>query len=185
MPAQGSSIGIDACSRAGSKDAELVAFWIEKDDPRLLTLADVGSVCAQCQKPINLTLLVLWTEVGVDSVLRGLHLCNQCEDHPGSRIFVRTDFELFVAVDCYDPAQRISPPATERLRIGGVNDDLLPLKRHCTTVSRWEGGLPSSAETYLDIPFVCPYSCPYAPEVASWQQHLPVLSSESVRTGSC
>src|SRR5690606_25910931 len=118
-------------SVSGAEDAELVALGIGEHDPRLVAgLPDVGVPGTQRQEALDLRFLVVRAKIDVQPVLAGLLVRRDSEQQARLAVGRGTDLEFLVGLVHDHPAQRLLPPAAERDRAGGVDDELLPLHSH-------------------------------------------------------
>ncbi len=99
------------------KDAEFVTFGVRKYDPRLITLADIDTLCAMGQQTSHLGVLVIRPEVEMESAFYLLGLVEPDEVQPRQAIRLRTDLELVVGGVDHDPPQSLSPPLPQGRRI--------------------------------------------------------------------
>ena len=76
------------------KDAELVTFWVCQYNPRLITLANINTLCAMSHQTSHLGVLVIRPEVEMQSALSLLALIKPDEVQPRQAIQLRADLEL-------------------------------------------------------------------------------------------
>jgi len=128
---------MDAGSRRCStipEYTELVALRISQHHPRNVPLFDVNPVCAEGDESRDLGILIVGAKVEMRAVLDLFVFVDRFEDESREPICLWPNLELGrIGVDD-DPAERLVPPPTERHWISSVDDDLLPLKAHETTI---------------------------------------------------
>lgn len=113
-----------------AKDAELVAFGVCHDNPRLVTLANVDTLRAMSLKASHLSVLVIRPEVEMQPALSLLALIKPDEVQPGQAIRLRADLELIIRGVDHNPTKSRSPPLPQGHRIDRVNNYLFPFQGH-------------------------------------------------------
>ena len=68
-----------------AKDTELVAFGVGQDNPRLLTLANIDTLCAVSHQASHLGVLVIRPEVEMQRLLAFLLSSSRTKSNPGRR----------------------------------------------------------------------------------------------------
>ena len=107
-------------SGAARKDAELVPLGIAQNDPRLLSLADIGAGSAKVEEASHLSVPVVGPEVEVQPVLERLRFRDASEQEARQPVRRGPNLELLRVVVDHHPVQGVRPPAAERDGIGGV-----------------------------------------------------------------
>ena len=113
-----------------AKDAELVAFGVCHDNPRLVTLANVDTLRAMSLKASHLGVLVIRPEVEMQPALNLLALIKPDKVQPWQAIRVRADLELLIRGVDHNPTKSRSPPLSQGHRIHRVNNYLFPFQGH-------------------------------------------------------
>ena len=70
----------------------------------------------------------------MEAVLDVLVFGDRLEDEARELFGPRPNLEIGRIVVDDDPLERLAPPPTERHRVTGVDDDLLPLEAHAQTI---------------------------------------------------
>ncbi len=117
-----------------SEYAELISLRVLEHSPRLLALSNVRSCGSEREQSVNLGVSVVWAKVEVQSILGGLLLRDWHEQESRETIRSRSDLELFRIVVDNDPTERLSPPTPKCAGVARLDDRLLPLKGHWTSV---------------------------------------------------
>ncbi len=113
-----------------AKDTELVTFGVCQYNPRLITLANINTLCAVSHKTSHLGVLVIRPEVEMQSALSLLALIKPDEVQPRQAIRLRADLELLSRGVDHNPTKSLSPPLPQGHRIYRVNNYLFPFQRH-------------------------------------------------------
>ena len=113
-----------------AKDTELVTFGVCQYNPRLITLANINTLCAMSQQTSHLGVLVIRPEVEMQSALSLLALIKPDEVQPRQAIRLRADLELLIRGVDHNPTKSRSPPLPQGHRIYRVNNYLFPLQGH-------------------------------------------------------
>lgn len=122
-------------SPPGGQDAELVAFGIGEDDPRFVPgLSDIDLARSEVEEAGHLGGLIPGPEIRVQAVLHHLPTGIPTEQESGQAIGARPDLDLVVVLVDDHPAEGFGPPAAERMRIGGIDDDLLLFEFHVQSI---------------------------------------------------
>lgn len=79
-----------------AEDTEFVIFRVCQHNPRLITLADVDTLCPMSQQPSHLGVLVIRPEVEMEPALGFLGLVKPDEVQPRKAIRLGPDLELVV-----------------------------------------------------------------------------------------
>jgi hypothetical protein len=119
-----------------AKEAELVAFGVCHDNPRLVTLANVDTLRAKSLKTSHLGVLVIRPEVEMQAVLNLLALIKSDEVQPWQTIWLRADLELVIRGMDYNPTKSRSPPLPQARRIHRVNKYLFPFQGHLPSLGQ-------------------------------------------------
>jgi hypothetical protein len=141
----------EAAQRAGSECArseyaELVALRVAKNNPGLVALSYIRSRGSQREQSLDLGVSVVRSKVEMQPILRRLRLRHRYKKKSRKPIGGRSDLELRWVVVHDNPAERVSPPASEGTRVARINDRLLPLEAHESIVeTAWPGGLSRAA----------------------------------------
>jgi hypothetical protein len=128
-----------------AKDTELVAFGVCHDNPRLVTLANVDTLCAMSLKASHLGVLVIRPEVEMQPALSLLALIKPDEVQPRQAIRLRADLELLIRGVDHNPTKSRSPPLPQGHRIYRVNNYLFPFQGHPPSL-----GLPGLRKQALE-----------------------------------
>ena len=115
---------------SAAKDAELVTFRICQYNPRLITLANINTLCAMSHQTSHLGALVIRPEVEVLSALSLLALIKPDEVQPRQATRLRADLELLSRGVDHNPTKSLGPPLPQGHRIYRVNNHLLPFQGH-------------------------------------------------------
>ena len=144
-----------------AKDAELVAFGVCHDNPRLVTLANVDTLRAKSLKASHLGVLVIRPEVKMQPTLKLLALIKPDEVQPWQAIRLRADLELVIRGMHYNPTKSPSPPLPQGHRIHRVNKYLFPFQGHLPSLGQ-AGLMPSADSPSMSLP---PFAghCDHAP----------------------
>ena len=126
-----------------AKDAELVAFGVRQDNPRLLTLADINMPCAMSHQTSHLGVLIIRREVEMQPALRRLALVKPYEVQPRQAIRLGADRELHLRGVHHNPTKSLGPPLPQGRRICRMNNDMLPFQAHPLSV-----GLPGFRDIF-------------------------------------
>jgi hypothetical protein len=113
-----------------AKDAELVTFWVCQYNPRLITLANINTLCAMSRQPSHLDVLVIRPEGAMQSALSLLALIKPDEVQPRQAIRLRADLELVSRGVDHNPTKSLGPPLSQGHRIYRVNNYLFPFQGH-------------------------------------------------------
>lgn len=100
-----------------AEDAELVAFRVCQDDPRLVALTDVNALCTLGDETSHLGGLVVRPEVEVQAALGLPALVEPDELQPWQEIDLRTDLALIRSGADDDPSKSVGPPLPEGDRV--------------------------------------------------------------------
>ena len=119
-----------------AKDTELVAFGVGQDNPRLLTLANIDTLCAVRHQASHLGVLVIRPEVEMQSALSLLALIKPDEVQPRQAIRLRADLELVIRGVDHNPAKSRRPPLPQGHRICRVHNYLFPFQGHPPSLDR-------------------------------------------------
>ena len=93
-----------------AKDAELVTFRVCQDNPGLITLANVNTLCAMSHQTSHLGVLVIGPEVEMQSALGLLALTKPDEVQPRQAIRLRADLERLSRGVDHNPTKSLGPP---------------------------------------------------------------------------
>lgn len=134
-----------------AKDTELVTLGVGQYNPRLITLANINTLCAMSHQTIHLGVLIIRPEVEMQSALNLLALIKPDEFQPRQAIRLRADLELLIRGVDHDPPKSLGPPLPQGDRVYRVNNYLLPFQGHqpsldlqaSKTHSHEEGRLPA------------------------------------------
>jgi hypothetical protein len=113
-----------------AKDTELVTFGVCQYNPRLITLANINTLCAMSHQTSHLGVLVIRPEVEMQSALNLLALIKPDEVQPRQAIRLRADLELLIRGVDHNPTKSRSPPLSQGRRIYRVNNYLFPFQGH-------------------------------------------------------
>jgi hypothetical protein len=158
-----------------AEDAELVAFRVCQDDPRLITLADVDALCAMSHQTSHLGILVIRPEVEVQSALGLLALIKPDEVQARQAIRLRADLELVDGGVDHDPTKSLGPPLTQGRRIFRVDKYLFPFQGHSPNLL---GVRPAAETSSTTVPLMSKMSAAF--EVESQLGCIVVRDTESV-----
>ena len=126
----GGDVGTLGASPGGGEDAELIALGVGQDDPWLIPLTNVDAPRAVGDESGYLGVLVIGTEVEVQSTLGRLGLVEPDEVQPRHAIGFRPDLELVGRGVDDDPAKRVGPPLPQARWVHRVNKYLFPFQGH-------------------------------------------------------
>ncbi len=93
-------------------------------------MPDVDSTRTKSHEALDLGIVIVWTEVDVESVLDGLGFRHEREQKPGRSVDVGPNLELIWVGVHDDPSQCDAPPTSEVDRRDRVDDHLLPREAH-------------------------------------------------------
>lgn len=119
-----------------AKDTELVTFGVGQYNPRLITLANINTLCAMSHQTSHLGVLVIRPEIEMQSALDLLALIKPDEVQPRQAIRFRADLELLIRGVDHDPPKSLGPPLPQGHRIYRVNNYLFPFQGHQPSLDR-------------------------------------------------
>lgn len=119
----------------GLQDAELVALRIGQDHPGDLALPNVNARSSQPDQSLHLGVLLVRTQVNMETVLPLLGFVYCQEQNPWQPVRLWLDLKHDRVVIDDHPSERLTPPAAKRNRVTGGDNDLLPLKTHGRTIA--------------------------------------------------
>lgn len=121
---------------SAAKNAELVTFWVCQYDPRLFTLTNINTLCAMGYQTSHLSVLVIRSEVEMQSALSLLALIKPDEVQPRQAIRLRADLELLSRRVDHHPTKSLGPPLPQAHRVDRVNNHLFPFQGHPPNLDR-------------------------------------------------
>jgi hypothetical protein len=133
-----------------AKDTELVAFGVCQYNPRLITLANINTLCAMSHQTSHLGVLVIRPEVEMQPALNLLALIKPDEVQPRQAIRLRADLELLIRGVDHNPTKSRSPPLPQGHRIYRVNNYLFPFQGHPPSLD--PPGLSQPTRTVSELP---------------------------------
>jgi hypothetical protein len=113
-----------------AKDTELVTFGVCQYNPRLITLANINTLCAMSHQTSHLGVLVIRPEVEMQSALSLLALIKPDEVQPRQAIRFWADLELLSRGVDHNPTKSLGPPLPQSHRIYRMNNYLFPCQGH-------------------------------------------------------
>ena len=100
-----------------AQDTELVTFGVCQYNPRLITLADFDAPCPMGHETSHLGVLVIGSEVEMESALSLLWLVDPNEVQSREAIRLGADLELVIGGVHDSPTKSLGPPPPQGLRI--------------------------------------------------------------------
>lgn len=125
-----------SASRTRPENAELVSLRIGENNPWTLALSDVDTNGAQREQAFDLVVLIVRTEVKMQSVLYCLCLRDPNEQKSGELVRSGSDFHHIRRLLNYHPSECPLPPPSQEHRIARVDIRLLPFESHKLTLQR-------------------------------------------------